>query len=76
MVSSTRLWREENTRMFDAEIEEWEKRTAMQFIYLYGSKCPGATWYEQNIYWTDILSFSLLTTIAIVLYSILSCNYN
>jgi hypothetical protein len=43
IVSSTRLWRDENPGIFEAEVEEWEKRSASQFIYLYGDKVPGAT---------------------------------
>ena len=45
MVASTRLWRAENQKLFDAEIEEWEKRAAIQFIFIYGTKYPGVTRY-------------------------------
>lgn len=43
MVASTRLWKDDNFALFVAEVEEWEKRSASQYILLYGERVPGAS---------------------------------
>lgn len=43
MVASTRLWKDDHLAIFLAEVEEWEKRSASQYIFLYGERVPGAS---------------------------------
>ena len=43
MVASTKLWKDDNFALFVAEVEEWEKRSASQYILLYGERVPGAS---------------------------------
>ena len=45
MINSTRLWRDDNLQAFENEVDDWEKRSASQFICLYGVGVPGATKY-------------------------------
>jgi hypothetical protein len=43
MITSARMWRDNHKLEFEREVENWEKRTARQFLYIFGSKVPSTT---------------------------------
>jgi hypothetical protein len=38
MIASARMWRDDHKAEFEREVDNWEKRTARQFLYIFGTR--------------------------------------